>query len=195
VPLLVTPRIRLPEGNYLVKGADWGVPGEAREEGDASAVVHVIEKAPPGRRAPPTHMGALVADAHHQHVCTDRMEAVPLLEVPFQLSHQPVLDVHDALADLADSVLVVLDSNLVVDRTITEPNRVQGTGRGERLQGAIDRAARKARLLVLQIGGDLVGCAVAAQPLDSVPHLLALPRLAHAGPERRGNLRHVRRLP
>ena len=164
-------------------------------EGDASAVVHVIEKAPPGRRARAPHTGALVADAHYQHVCADRMEPVPLLEVPFQLSHQPVLDVHDALADLADSVLVVLDRDLVVDRTITEPNRVQGTGCGERLQGAIDRAARKARLLVLQLGGDLVSRAVSAQPLDGVPHLLPLPSLAHAWPERRGNLRHVRRLP
>jgi hypothetical protein len=192
VLLVVIFGIRLPEGNYLVKLF-------CRTATSAlSAVVHVVEKAPPASRPPPPLPGALPADSDHQHVCTNRAEPVPLLEVALELGHQGVLDVQDALANLADGVLVVFYRDLVVDWTVAETHGVQGTGRRERLQGAIDRASREARLRVLQRGRDLVGRAVAAQTSNRVPDLLPLPGLAHAGPQRRSSTDsfwHVRRLP
>ena len=86
--------------------------------------MHVIEKAAPRGRSAATLQGALPADSNHEHVGTNRVEAVPLLEVALELGHQAVLDVQDTLADLADGVLVVFDRDLVVNRTVAETHRV-----------------------------------------------------------------------
>jgi len=87
---------------------------------------------------------------------------MPLLEVALKLGHEAVLDVQDTLADLADCVLVVFDRDLVANRTVAETHRVQGAGRRERLQCAVDRASREPGVRVLQRGRDLIRRAVAA---------------------------------
>src|SRR5215470_638955 len=163
---MVTPRIRLPDGNYLVKRLR-NLPHEigyiprrrhvspvagrcARRRmflSTRSAVVHVLEKPAPRRRPAPPLARASVTDAHHQHVRADGMEPVPLLEVALELRNQAVFDVHDALTDLADGVLMVPCRDLVVDRAIAKPNSVQRAGRRERLQGTVDSAARETSLL------------------------------------------------
>src|SRR5215472_3617628 len=94
-----------------------------------SAVVHVLEKPAPRRRPAPPLARAPVTDAYHQHVRADGMEPVPLLEVALELRNQAVFDVHDALTDLADGVLMVPCRDLVVDRAIAKPHGVQRAGR------------------------------------------------------------------
>src|SRR5215472_9644082 len=111
VLLMLTFRIRLPEGNYLVK-LFCRTATAAR-----SAIVHMVQKAPPGGRPPAPLQGAFPADPYHEHVSPNRVEPVPLLQVALELGHQAVLDVQDTLADLADGVLVVLDRDLVVNGT------------------------------------------------------------------------------
>src|SRR5215472_2274023 len=178
VLLMLTFRIRLPEGNYLVKlFCRTATPAR-------SAIVHMVQKAPPGGRPPAPLQGAFPADPYHEHVSPNRVEPVPLLQVALELGHQAVLDVQDTLADLTDGVLVVLDRDLVVNGTIAETHRMQGAGHRERLQCAVDRASREARLCVLQCGRDLIRRTVAAKGSDGVPNLLPLPRLPHARPQR-----------
>ena len=144
----------------------------------------MVEKAPPGGRPAAPLLGALPADSYHQHICTNRAEPVPLLEVALELSHQAMLDVLDTLADLADRVLVVLDGDLVVNRAVAQAHCVQGAGRRKCLQCSVDSASREARLRVLQRGGDLIRRAVTAQGSHHVPDLPPLPGLPHARPQR-----------
>src|SRR5207302_7506257 len=124
--------------------------------------------------------GAGVADADHEDLRTQRGEVVQLLEVALQLADQVVLDVEDALADLADGVLVRLARQLVADGSLAQPDGVERTRRGERLERSIDRAPRERGRRLLDLLRDLVGCAVASQALDGVPDPLSLPGLAHA---------------
>lgn len=58
--------------------------------------------------------GAGVADSDHQDLRSQGLEPVALLEVLLQLLEQRVLEMEDALTDLADGVLVVLARDLVV---------------------------------------------------------------------------------
>lgn len=60
------------------------------------------------------------------------------LEVLFELSQQRVLEMEDALTDLADGVLVLLAGDLVMGGTRAEPDLAQGTGHGEGLESTVD---------------------------------------------------------
>src|SRR4029077_10761465 len=75
--------------------------------------------------------------------------------------------------------MMVAGGKLVMGRALTQMGGVNGSRRGERLQGAIDRAARETRLRLVQLVRDLVSGAVPAQahdggvyhrPLRGTPH-------------------------
>ena len=88
--------------------------------------MHVLER--PSARAGAASTRAAsragVADAHHHHLRPQRLEAVTLLQVLFQLGDQLGLDVQDAAARLADRVLMSLGRDLVVDGPVAEPHRM-----------------------------------------------------------------------
>ena len=105
--------------------------------------MHVLERPAAAGRAADARasLGAGVADTHDQHLGAHRLEAMALLEVLLQLGDEFGFDVQDPPAELTDRVLVGLRGDLVVDRPVAQPNRVQGAGGRQRLQGAIHRAA------------------------------------------------------
>src|SRR5260370_13733436 len=133
----------------------------------ASRVMDVLERVAPGR-LPAGRPRARFADSDHQHLGVHRLEPMAVLEVSLQLAHQGLFDVQHAAAKLADRVVMVARGQLVVSRPVAQVRGVHGPGCGQRLQRAIDGAARKARLRLVRVSGDLVGGAVPAEPHDRV---------------------------
>src|SRR6266446_723543 len=111
---------------------------------------------------------ARLAHADHEHLGVHGLEAMVLLEVPFQLAYELLFDVEHTAANLTHGMVVVSARQLVVGRPLPKVGRVNGARSGERLQRAVHGAARKARLGLVQLGGYLVGGAMPAQANDRV---------------------------
>src|SRR5713101_5022875 len=133
----------------------------------ASRVVHVLERVAVDRLTA-GRPRARLADPDHQYFCVQRLEFVGAFEVRFQCVDKLFLDVQDAAAKLAYRVVMVAGRELVVRRSVAEVRGVDGARRGQRLQRAVDGAARKAWLRRMELGRDLVGGAVTAEPHDGV---------------------------
>src|SRR5689334_642413 len=99
---------------------------------------------------------AIVADSNDQHLGAHRLETVSLLKVVLVIGDELLLDVLDAAADLAYRVMMVTARQLVVRRALPEVSGVHRPRSRQRLERAIDRAARKSRPRRVQLLGDLV---------------------------------------
>src|SRR6266508_2560293 len=124
---------------------------------------------------------AIVADPDHEHLRPQGLESMAFLEVRLELVDELFLDVHDTAADLADRVMVIAARQLIVRRAIAQVRRVNGARRRQRFERPVHRAARKVGRGPVQLDGDLLGSAVAAQPHDRVVDHRPLGGAPHPG--------------
>src|SRR5579859_8045686 len=148
------------------------------------SVVNVLQRRMPLGLAA-RRFGAGLAHPDDQHLGARGLEVVLVLEVTFEVGDQVLLDVHHPAADRADRVMVVAACELVMRGALAQVRGVQRTRSGQRLEPAVDGAARERRLGPPDLFGDLVGRAVAAEPDDGVvdhgpllgaPHAYAMTR-------------------
>src|SRR6478736_7350499 len=122
---------------------------------------------------------ACIANSDDENFGAHGPEAMRLLEVVLERVHELLLDVQDASANLANSVVVVAAGELIVSRTLAEVGGVDRARSGERFERPVNSAARKPWFCSVQLGCNLLGCAVASQshyrvvdhrPLRGAPH-------------------------
>src|ERR1700681_4882403 len=103
-----------------------------------------------------------------------------LFEVAHERVDQLFLDMQNTAANLADGVVVVATGQLVMSGALAEVGCVNRSRCRECLERAVHGAARKPGLGLVQLIGNLLGGAVAAEPHDGVINHRPLSRAPHA---------------